>query len=42
MLPVPRKRCVLLLYTFKTEERNESDESGIHGNPFLWFLALAG
>ena len=33
---------VLLLSTLETEERNESDESGILGNPFLWFLALAG
>ena len=43
MLPVPRKQpCVLLLSTLETEEINESDESGILGNPFLWFLAAAG
>ena len=41
MLPVPRKQpCVLLLSTLETEERNESDESGILGNPFLRFLAF--
>ena len=42
MLPVPRKLCVLLFSTLETEERNESDESGMLGNPFLWSLALAG
>ena len=31
-----------LLSTLETEERNESYESEILGNPFLWFLALAG
>ena len=44
MLPVPRKLCVLLFSTLETEERNESDESGMNilGNPFLGFPTLAG
>ena len=42
MFPVPRKLCVLLLSTLETEERNESDESGILGNPFLRFLTFGG